>query len=125
MSKPATIGCRTARSYFRHCLAQCVVILSVLFISPTFGAPDARQLKLLTNNCLQCHANPQTTAPLIGNTEDWQSVVAQGEEVTLQNVVLGIRGMPPLGYCSACTEQDLRELTRFVAGLPDKQELPE
>ena len=26
--------------------------------------------------------------------------------------------MPPLGYCSACDEQDLRALIRFMANLP-------
>ena len=37
----------------------------------------------------------------------------------LQNVVYGIRGMPPLGYCSACTEEDFRVLIRLMAGLPE------
>ena len=95
-------------------------LLSALLISPAIAAPDARQIKLLTNNCLQCHANVESTAPLMGVIEDWQTVIAQGEETTMKNVVLGIRGMPPLGYCSACSEDDLRELTRLVAGFADK-----
>ena len=97
-----------------------VLFISAVGISPAIAAPDARQIKLLTNNCLQCHANEESTAPLIGIVEDWQAVIAQGEETTMKNVVLGIRGMPPLGYCSACSEQDLRELTRLVAGFPSK-----
>ena len=97
-----------------------VLFVSALFISPSIAAPDARQIKLLTNNCLQCHANVESTAPLMGIVTDWQAVIAQGEETTMKNVVLGIRGMPPLGYCSACSEQDLRELTRLVAGFPNK-----
>ena len=36
---------------------------------------------------------------------------------SLVNTVLGLRGMPPLGYCSACTEQDLRELIKAVSGI--------
>lgn len=97
-----------------------MLTMSVLFTSSSLAAPDVRQIKLLTNNCLQCHANPESTAPLMGVANDWQMVIAQGEEVTLENVVLGIRGMPPLGYCSACSEQDLRELMRLVAGFPAK-----
>ena len=101
-------------------LSVSALLLSALHINPSFAAPDARQIKLLTNNCLQCHANEQSTAPLMGVVEDWQMVIAQGEEITLKNVVLGIRGMPPLGYCSACSEQDLRELTKFLAGFPNR-----
>lgn len=100
--------------------ALVMLIVSTLFISSSFAAPDARQIKLLSNNCLQCHANPESTAPLMGVAKDWEKVIAQGEEATLKNLVLGIRGMPPLGYCSACSEQDLRELMRLVAGFPDK-----
>jgi cytochrome c5 len=95
-------------------------IVSALFISPSIAAPGARQIKLLSNNCLQCHANPESTAPLMGVAKDWKAVIEQGEDVTMKNLVLGIRGMPPLGYCSACSEQDLRELMRLVAGFPDK-----
>jgi cytochrome c5 len=100
--------------------ALVMLITASLFMSPSFAAPDARQIKLLTNNCLQCHVNADSTAPLMGVTKDWEAVIAQGEEATMKNVVLGIRGMPPLGYCSACSEQDLRELVRLVAGFPDK-----
>ncbi len=49
----------------------------------------------------------------------WQASVARGEDAMLQNVVYGIRGMPPLGYCSACTEEDFRVLIRLMTGLPE------
>ena len=94
--------------------------LSALFNCPSYAAADDRQIKLLTNNCLQCHVNAESTAPIIGVAEDWKAVREQGEEETLKNVVLGIRGMPPLGYCSACSEQDLRQLVRLIAGFPDE-----
>lgn len=79
-----------------------------------------RQTNLLANNCLQCHARPNIDVPLMGKTEDWKDRVKKGEDELLKNVVQGLRGMPPLGYCSACTEEDLRVLTRMVAGLPEK-----
>ncbi len=96
-----------------------VLALSFSFVD-TAGSADARQIKLLTNNCIQCHTNPESSAPIMGVTEDWQAVIAQGEEATLKNVVLGIRGMPPLGYCSACNENDLRVLTQLIVGFPQK-----
>ena len=54
----------------------------------------------------------------MGLQEEWAYVVKQGEFATLSNVVQGIRGMPPLGYCSACSEEDLMAITRFMAQWP-------
>ena len=91
------------------------------FALPAFTAPDARQSTLFVNNCAQCHARQETGAPFIGMAEDWQDAVTRGEDAMLINVVQGIRGMPPLGYCSACTEEDLRVLIRMMAGLSERE----
>lgn len=87
------------------------------FAGPVLSAPDTRQSTLFVNNCAQCHARPDTGAPFIGVAEDWQDAVARGEDAMLVNVVQGIRGMPPLGYCSSCTEEDFRVLIRMMAGV--------
>ena len=89
------------------------------------AAPTARQSTLMVNNCMQCHARPDTGAPFIGAVDDWQEAVTRGEDAMLINVVQGIGGMPPLGYCSACSEEDLRVLIRTLSGMPDtKGETP-
>ena len=92
----------------------------MLGLLPTLSLADldARQRHLLNSKCVQCHANQHTGAPLMGVKDDWSHVVKQGEFVTLSNVVQGIRGMPPLGYCSACSEEDLVAITRFMALWP-------
>jgi cytochrome c5 len=89
------------------------------FVAPAVAAPDARQSTLFVNNCAQCHTRQETGAPFIGVQADWQEAVARGEDAMIINVIEGVRGMPPLGYCSACTEQDFRVLIRMMAGLPD------
>jgi len=61
---------------------------------------------------------------MLGNIEAWQVIAVKGEETILKNVVEGLRGMPPLGYCSACSEEDLRVLIRFMANLPTPSSLP-
>jgi cytochrome c5 len=83
---------------------------------------DLRQNQLLINNCVQCHSNPKIGAPLLGDTNVWNKRAKKGEAVLLKNVVEGIGGMPPLGYCSSCTEQDFRLMIRLMANLPDPQE---
>jgi len=84
------------------------------------GPPELseRQARLLRVNCVQCHAVPGLGAPLIGDRAAWQWARERGEEGMLRNVLAGARGMPPMGYCSACTEADFRALIRFLADLP-------
>lgn len=104
-------------------LIFCVSVIG--FVRTADAAPTARQSTLMLNNCMQCHARPDTGAPFIGVSNDWQEAVARGEDAMLVNVVQGIRGMPPLGYCSACSEEDLRVLIRTLSGMPDaKGETP-
>ena len=96
-----------------------MAVLVFAFNQPAMAQPTDRQTQLLANNCVQCHARPETGAPVMGVPADWQASVARGEDAMLQNVVLGIRGMPPLGYCSACTAEDFRVLIRLMAGLTE------
>jgi len=98
-----------------------VILYLVMFgyALPAFTAPDGRQSTLFVNNCAQCHVREETGAPFIGVEEDWQEPLARGEDAMLVNVVHGIGGMPPLGYCSSCTEEDFRVLIRMLAGIPD------
>ncbi len=70
----------------------------------------------LAVNCLQCHADPSTKAPLIGDSDHWSSILEQGKEVVLKHVYLGLNGMPPLGYCSSCSQQDFINLIKLMAG---------
>ena len=88
-------------------------------LTAAYAAPSDRQLALLTNNCMQCHARPGIGVPLAGDAAAWKERAAQGEERMLLNVVHGLRGLPPLGYCSACSEDDFRVLIRLMAGLPE------
>jgi cytochrome c5 len=96
------------------------VLFAVLFLLPP-GAARAdlteRQEHLLASNCLQCHSREHTGAPLLGVPADWTTRNQQGEDGLLRNVIEGLRGMPPSGYCGACDEADLRALIRRLSGL--------
>ena len=68
--------------------------------------------------CAGCHARPGIGAPLTGVDADWRERREQGIDVLLVHTVDGYRGMPPLGTCGLCAEQDFRALIRYMAGLP-------
>lgn len=103
----------------RSRIAQVFLISALLFSMNAHAGLSERQAVLFTNNCAQCHARPGIGVPQAGDASAWKERAAQGEDAMLRNVVQGLRGMPPLGYCSACTEQDFRALIRLMAGLPD------
>ena len=98
-----------------------LTLMALLFPQVLLASPlDERQAELFGAKCVQCHARPETTAPVMGVPEDWQAVMAQEESLTLKHVVEGLNGMPPLGYCSACTEEDLLAMIRFMSGNTEK-----
>ena len=102
----------------RACWPALFLVLAML---PGLVAAELtkRQINLLENNCLQCHARPGIGVPVIGDAAAWKDRVQLGEEKLLASTVVGLRGMPPLGYCSACTEQDFRAMNRMLAGLAE------
>lgn len=103
-----------------HWLFLLCLLPATLLAGPA-STPTARQLELFSSNCVQCHARPGIGAPLMANADDWKSRQAQGEEVMLKHVVDGVRGMPPLGYCSACNEEDFRVLIRLLLPATEQQ----
>ena len=79
---------------------------------------DARRAAIFQLTCAQCHARPGLGVPQVGDAAAWTERATQGEETLLANTISGLRGMPPLGTCSFCTEEDLRLLIRFLTGAP-------
>ena len=95
----------------------CVLMLVLICSSSWAIVPlTKKQQILLSINCVQCHASNLSGAPVIGKPNDWKKIIKQGEDGILRNIVYGINGMPPLGYCSACNESDFRAIIRVMTG---------
>lgn len=75
---------------------------------------DAERQDIYDTNCKVCHGMAGTGAPVSGQTEDWQGRVAVGMDTIVDRVMDGYQAMPPMGGCFDCTEEDFRELTRFM-----------
>ena len=67
-------------------------------------------------SCALCHVTGGAGAPLVGDSEQWRSRLAQGEEIILQHTIEGYNSMPPLGYCMACEVSDFRAMIGYMAG---------
>jgi cytochrome c5 len=67
-------------------------------------------------SCQSCHVLADTGAPLTGDVAAWQPRIEQGMDTLLQHVIEGYGGMPPLGMCFECNEQQFTALIEFMAG---------
>ncbi len=109
----------------RSRISRALALLALLGACGTEETAPAPPIALSEQNvrtyqaaCAGCHARPGIGAPLTGVEADWRERRAQGLETLLVRTVDGYKGMPPLGTCGLCSEDDLRQLVRYMAGLP-------
>ncbi|MGN8277620.1 c-type cytochrome [Pseudomonas sp. SMN5] len=77
---------------------------------------DAALAEVYDSSCKLCHANPAAGAPLTGDTNAWAPRVAQGAETLLDHAINGYNGMPPMGLCMHCSEEQFLALIAFMSG---------
>jgi cytochrome c5 len=77
---------------------------------------DAELAQVYDNSCKLCHANPAAGAPLTGDRQAWEPRVLQGADTLLDHAINGYNGMPPMGLCLQCSEQQFLALIAFMSG---------
>ena len=77
---------------------------------------DPALADIYNRSCRSCHAQGQAQAPLTGDREGWAPRLEQGMEVLLDHTIDGYKGMPPMGMCFDCSEDEFRALIRFMSG---------
>ncbi|AOE50905.1 c-type cytochrome [Kangiella sediminilitoris] len=65
-------------------------------------------------SCFSCHERGHGGAPITGNMEQWQPRLDKGEDVLLDSMVNGYKGMPPKGGCFDCSEKELQMALEFM-----------
>ena len=76
--------------------------------------PDTKSLYI--QSCYSCHGTGAAGAPRSGNTGDWEPRLAKGMDTLLDHTINGFNGMPPLGMCMDCGEEEFVALINFMAG---------
>ncbi|MFR0687787.1 c-type cytochrome [Enterobacterales bacterium AE_CKDN230030158-1A_HGKHYDSX7] len=77
---------------------------------------DPALAKVYDSSCKLCHANPASGAPQSGDAQAWQPRVAQGVDSLLDHSINGYKGMPPMGMCMQCSEEQFLGLISFMSG---------
>ncbi len=65
--------------------------------------------------CFSCHQGGIAGAPRFGDAEAWAPRIAKGPELLLESTKAGIApGMPAMGLCTSCTEQELKDVIDYM-----------
>lgn len=79
------------------------------------GAASQVGETVYNRSCFSCHAAGVSGAPVPGDEAAWTSRVAKGREVLLRSVKDGMPpGMPPMGLCMSCTDEELNAAIDFM-----------
>ncbi|AUG02960.1 cytochrome C [Pseudomonas sp. 09C 129] len=76
---------------------------------------DPALARIYDSSCKLCHANPASGAPLTGDIQAWRPRIAQGADTLLDHSINGYHGMPPMGLCMQCSEEQFLGLIRFMS----------
>jgi cytochrome c5 len=76
-----------------------------------------RQARIHHQICATCHARPGIGVPLVGDELAWAARRSRGLDALVESTINGVGGMPPLGTCSYCTQEDLELLVAYLAGI--------
>lgn len=62
--------------------------------------------------CSACHATGAAEAPKLGDEDEWEDLIEEGQHVLTAHAWVGVRGMPPRG---GSPDLSLQEFARAVA----------
>lgn len=79
---------------------------------------DPALAQIYANSCQLCHANPAANAPLTGDRKAWEPRIQQGPDTLLDHAINGYNGMPPMGQCVECSQEQFLQLIGFMADQP-------
>lgn len=77
------------------------------------GARDPSDI--YSGTCATCHNAGVAGAPVLGNAEQWGSLLEQrGIDDIYANAINGIGGMPAMGLCTTCSEDEIRATVDYM-----------
>lgn len=64
--------------------------------------------------CSACHANKAIGAPVLGDKEAWDSVMAKGLDSVYTNGIIGINAMPPKGGAMNLSDKEFKDIVDYI-----------
>lgn len=106
---------------------RCLIVVIAVFLSACSQGPEhdlstlpkitleANLLDTYKRTCANCHELAATGAPQTGDIPTWQEVFDKPFEQILDRAINGYEGMPPLGQCFECSQEDLSTLIHYMS----------
>lgn len=66
------------------------------------------------SKCATCHATGAAGAPKLGDIAAWASRMPKGMAVLHQNAIKGVNGMPAMGLCFDCSEDEIMAAVDYI-----------
>ncbi|MBU1188418.1 MAG: PQQ-dependent sugar dehydrogenase [Gammaproteobacteria bacterium] len=66
------------------------------------------------NVCTGCHDDGVGGAPMLGNKQDWQSILQQDTATTYNHTLDGYGNMPARGLCNLCTDEQVTAAVDYM-----------
>lgn len=64
--------------------------------------------EIYTKACVACHSVGVLGAPKLQDAADWAPRLEKGFDTVWQNAINGIGGMPPMGTCADCSDDEIK-----------------
>jgi len=71
--------------------------------------------QVFASTCKTCHEAGIAGAHKVGDKAAWAKVIAQGEKVTVQHAIAGLKAMPPRGGNASLTDEEVQRGVVFMA----------
>ena len=68
------------------------------------------------NTCIACHSVGLANAPKTGDKDVWTILLERGIDDLVSSAKIGKNVMPPMGNCSDCSDDELKETILFMSG---------
>lgn len=65
-------------------------------------------------SCGTCHSIGVAGAPKFGDSGDWGARAAKGIETLYTHAIEGFNGMPPMGLCGTCSEDEIKATVDYM-----------
>ena len=95
---------------------QCAATVAVAASAAAGG--EARSGEAVYNTaCAACHSSGAGGAPVVGDAGAWSDRIAQGSDTLYLHAIEGLNGMPAMGLCMDCSEDEIKLAVDYmVAG---------
>lgn len=78
------------------------------------GSGDAKAQAIYNKHCVNCHTSGAGGAPKFADANAWAPIEAQDKNTTYEHAIKGFHGMPAMGLCGECNDDDIKVTVDYM-----------